>query len=341
MNEKRLLRRLSHPWPLAAALLMLNIGCSPQVYTRIQKSYPARPADSPVLVYEYTDSLPPAAEVLGNVEVRDNGLSTNCAYAVVLQLAKNETNKAGGNGFILTWHKEPTVFGSSCHQIAGNILLVPDSTYAVSGSDNLAQQYLRTNLMSIPANTALTTAGETADKRKPCVLLLNGGYGFIVSKYYLPEGGSGNPKQGLDINGAFQWVGRSGLGVGLRYSGYFSSIQLDGAKVKIGLHYIGPEFVLRQELGRRKKWAFQESVGLGYAHYKESLGTISGGFGGFGYHVELGAEYKLTPSVGLGASVGAYAARFKSADNLNKAMGYEENAGINRLTVNGGVRFYF
>ena len=57
MNPKRALLpllRLS-----AVALLLQSVGCAPKIYTSIQKSYPARPADANVLVYYITDTLLP------------------------------------------------------------------------------------------------------------------------------------------------------------------------------------------------------------------------------------------------------------------------------------------
>ena len=86
---------------LAAGALFLTTGCSPSVYTSIQKSYPARIEGSTVLVYDMADSLPEPAEVLGSVTVKDSGFSVNCNYAKVMQRAKDETNKIGGNGLHL------------------------------------------------------------------------------------------------------------------------------------------------------------------------------------------------------------------------------------------------
>ena len=111
---------------LAAGALFLTTGCSPSVYTSIQKSYPARIEGSTVLVYDMADSLPEPAEVLGSVTVKDSGFSVNCNYAKVMQRAKDETNKIGGNGLHLFWHKEPSALGSSCHRIAAHMLLLPD-----------------------------------------------------------------------------------------------------------------------------------------------------------------------------------------------------------------------
>lgn len=339
MNPKRVLHSLLRL--LAVVLLLQSVGCAPKIFTSIQKSYPARPDDADVLVYYLSDTLPDRAEVLGKVEVRDNGMSTKCSYPEVLQRAKAEANKVGGNGLILTWHKEPSTFGSSCHQIAGDILLMPDSIYENSYRRNTALQTYRSNYFSIPANTVVTSRPKTDFGRKPCVLMLNAGYGFITSKFYVPEGATGSPKEGFELNGAFQWTSRSGIGFGLRYAGYFSSYGYEGIDSKIRSHYAGPEFVYRLEMDRREKWIFQMSAGIGYARQSEKIENTSISFGGFGYHTNLGFEYKIAPSVGLGLGLGCYSARFSTMDYLNEELAPDEKAGITRIAVNGGLRFYF
>ena len=340
MNSDRVLHSLLRL--LAAVLLLQSVGCAPKIYTSIQKSYPARPDDTPVLVYYLSDTLPDRAEVLGKVEVRDNGMSTKCSYPEVLRLAKNEANKAGGNGLILTWHKEPTRFGSSCHQIAGDILLMPDSVYRDSYSRNIVLQAYRAAYFGIPANTVIVNRQEpSAGDRKPCTLLINAGYGGITSKYYLPEGATGSPEEGFVIDGAFQWTSRSGIGFGLRYAGYFSFYEYEGLKPGIRLHYVAPEFVYRLGLGRRDKWIFHVSAGIGYARYSEKIGDISIGCGGFGYHADLGFEYRIVPSVGIGLGIGGYSARFSTRDYLTEEVAPDDRAGITYGTLNGGLRFYF
>ena len=54
-------------------------------------------------------------------------MSTKCNYDQVVWLAKQETAKAGGNALALTDHRKPSLLGSSCHQIAGSMLLVSDT----------------------------------------------------------------------------------------------------------------------------------------------------------------------------------------------------------------------
>ena len=324
---------------IAATAMLTATGCTPAIYTNIQKSYPARPEGSTVLVYNLTDTLPSQAEVLGSVEVRDNGLSSNCGFRQVLQLAKDATNNAGGNGLILTWHKEPSAFGSSCHQIAASVLLLPDSIYTAFYFDNIALQNYRTNLLDIPANTAQKAPLPANSERKPCAIMINAGAAFVLSKTKTAEGVTGNPRRGLDINGAFQWTARSGLGFGLRYSGYFTSAKLDGTKFDIRLHYVGAEFVMRQNLGR--KWAFHESIGLGYAQYSETIYKLSMNQAGLGSHVDLGVEYKLSRSVGLGFSIGAYSVSFNTSNYADSESASYKKDGIARLSLDGGLRFYF
>lgn len=339
MNPKRALLpllRLS-----AVALLLQSVGCAPKIYTSIHKSCPARPADANVLVYYITDTLPERAEVLGKVEVRDNGMSTKCSYPEVLQRAKEEANKAGGNGLVLTWHKEPTAFGSSCHQIAGDILLMPDSVYKESCQRNTAMQVYRAHYFGIPTNTVITNRIPAEFDRKPCVLMLNAGYGFVTSKYYIPEGTTGNPKQGLELNGVFQWTGRSGIGFGLRYAGYFSSYKYESVNSSVRLHYIAPEFVTRCSLDRQDKWIFHVSAGIGYTRYSEKFTGVAISCGGFGYHADLGFEYKIAPSIGLGLGVGCYSTRFSTMDYLTEEYAPDDKAGITHISMNGGVRFYF
>lgn len=110
---------------------------------------------------------------------------------------------------------------------------------------------------------------------------------IIFSKFYVPNGFTGAPKQGWDLNAAYQWIPR-GCGVGVHYSGYFTSITGDAKKLNIGLHYARPEFVMRQQAGRR--WIFRESIGLGYARRSERVESLSTGINGYGAHVEVAAE---------------------------------------------------
>lgn len=313
---------------LIAAVLS---GCSPKVYTSIRTSHPARTAGSPVLVYEPADSLPDTyeMEVLGTIKIKDTGFSVGCNYPTVIQKAKDEVNKIGGNGLYISTHRLPGL-KSSCHQIEGYMIWLPEEIFLSTYFDNMSRQKgyeLLYGGVALPQQPA----AEDSAKRRSSRIVLGAGYGFLTSKYYYPTPSSGNPKSGLDINAAYQWTGR-GLGFGLRYSGYFSSFTYGGEKNKIGLDYFAPELVFLMET--KGNWAFCESLGIGYVNYRE---TNYKNVGGFGFHLALGAEYKFSPGVGLGIEAGYYGARFSDS---HKTDG-DSAAGINRVSLNGGLRFYF
>ena len=80
---------------------------------------------------------------------------------------------------------------------------------------------------------------------------------------------------------------------------------------------------------------------MGYARYTEQMGSLSGVIGGLGFHVEVGFEYKLAQNVGIGANVGTYGTRFSSMDDAVSQYNDDQKGGISRISLNGGLRFYF
>jgi hypothetical protein len=115
-------------------ILLAAISCSPKVTTRINKNYPPLNYKEEVRVYGLSDPVP-ASEELGVVKIVDNGFSANCGYDVVIEKAKLEARKIGGNAIKITDHRTPSTFGSSCHQIAGKILKIENLETAANVGD--------------------------------------------------------------------------------------------------------------------------------------------------------------------------------------------------------------
>ncbi len=306
---------------------MMLSGCSPQVYTNIQKSYPARAADANVIVFDL-DQIPTVeAETLGEVRVYDGGTATNCKYEQVVAIAKKEVNKVGGNGLMITEHQKPSFWGSSCHQIAGMMIYMPDSLTNSAG----IKQYYR-----------LPAAAEVSKPRRTDAntIYINAGYGFIVSKVENAYGTAGNSKQGFALSTGYQWVSRSGFGAGLRYAGYFTHLTdyYDDQRINIGLHYVGPEFVGRAG-SDNGKWYLCSAFGMGYARYTESKKNISFGTGGFGISITGSVDYRVSKVVGIGAALAFYSAMF---DSKELSGDYKNSmVRINHMSISGGLRFYF
>lgn len=106
---------------LIAGLIIFS-SCNPKISTSLSKSYPTLDYKQDVLVLSLDQAEPENAEVLGQVKIGDTGFSTNCSYDIVIDKAKLEARKAGGNAIKITKHTPPSAFGSTCHNITANIL---------------------------------------------------------------------------------------------------------------------------------------------------------------------------------------------------------------------------
>lgn len=108
---------------IISALIFFS-SCNPKISTSNSKSYPALDYKQEVVVFGLDQPEPDNAEVLGQVKIGDAGLSTNCGYDIVMDKAKLEARKAGGNAIKIIEHKPPTAMGSTCHRITAKILKV-------------------------------------------------------------------------------------------------------------------------------------------------------------------------------------------------------------------------
>ncbi len=121
----------------AILLIILVLGsCSPKVMTELNKSYEPLDYNQEVVVIGIDQSVPEGSEELGQIKIGDSGFTTNCDYETVINKAKEEVRKAGGNSLKITEHKPPTVMGSSCHRITATILKLKDpQTFIADNSE--------------------------------------------------------------------------------------------------------------------------------------------------------------------------------------------------------------
>ncbi|MCD8269092.1 MAG: porin family protein [Parabacteroides sp.] len=258
-------------------LLPLLFGsCAPKVMTDLVKIRPASVTAEEVRLYGVGQAVPDTAELIGRVKVVDSGASTKCNYDQVVALAKRETAKAGGNALALTDHRKPSLLGSSCHQIAGDMLWLGDTANWGAGT-----------ALALPTPVRDENADRAKSPFSHSTFYGSIGYAFMTNKFYLPQGTSGNPKNGVDWQLGYDWVSRSGFGAGVMYSGYKSSYAYSNMDIKVGLTYIAPQFVMKQKVGR---WGIEERIGMGYFNYRESAENVSASLSGFGYSFLFGAE---------------------------------------------------
>ncbi len=319
MKKRKLLKK----WRLVLLVYPFFLcSCSPRVITHIENQYPPSVTAEEVRLYEWGDTLPPNVVRVGTVKVRDTGFSTQCNYEQVIKAAKQKTAQNGGNILALTNHQTPS-FISTCHQIEGTMLWANDTL-------NAKLPYYEVNQPSAHYLTKVQT--RTVPEH---TLYANLGYAFITSNYYLPRGATGNPKNGLDWQLGYDWVSWKGMGVGLMYTGYKSSFNLPVAKINVGLTYVAPQFVMKQEVPG-KSWIFEGKFGLGYFSYRESAMGMSVTETGVGYNFQIGAEYLINNHIGMGANFGYIGGILPDQDDHN-----DETTGVFRLNMNIGLRIHF
>jgi hypothetical protein len=102
------------------------IGCSPKVTTSsLNSNLPSRigMSDEPFAILEQDTIDREMHKMIGQVAIKDSGFSKNCAYGTVLEIAKQEALKLGGNCLVITKHKAPDA-SSTCHRIDADVFLV-------------------------------------------------------------------------------------------------------------------------------------------------------------------------------------------------------------------------
>ena len=113
-------------------VLILFGSCNPKISTSITKKYSPLDYKQEVVVIGLNQAEPSDAEVLGQVKLGDTGFTTNCSYDIVIDKAKLEARKIGGNVIKIIEHKPPTAMSSTCHRITAKILRVEDAEALLS-----------------------------------------------------------------------------------------------------------------------------------------------------------------------------------------------------------------
>jgi hypothetical protein len=128
------------------SVLFIMIGffsaCSPHIARNIQKSYPSLEYSVDIKVIKINETITFSYEKLGTITLGDAGLTgkSRCTYEALLELAKEEARKVGGNAIKITesippgWQKgAPTQPSTSigvgvsyqlCHTLSVQILKI-------------------------------------------------------------------------------------------------------------------------------------------------------------------------------------------------------------------------
>lgn len=258
-------------------------------------------------------------------------LSCCCTLLMLLASGKATPLRAGTPGEVPA-PKQADASGRAAESPAGNTLT---GTAAEPAAVTAATRDDRTSPALRPQTKRMQHLAPRG--RSQHTFFANAGYTAVISTIYLAESSSGSLNEGFDISAGYNWTSRRGIGVGIVYSGGFISAERNGIGRTSRFHYIAPEFVARQRVGRR--WLFRESAGIGYGRYIRSYGDLSGSRSGIGLHETVAVEYMLTRHLGLGVNAGG---QWLLVGTPDVDDGGELNlVGILRFQCGGGLRLYF
>ncbi|MDR0893895.1 MAG: porin family protein [Prevotellaceae bacterium] len=302
------------------SLCLLFASCTaPRVLTDVVAFYPSVPIDS-VHVFDLGDEVPNSAQAIGRVQVYDPGTAVKCNYDQVLYLAKEKTARAGGNGLLLTNHIEPSIWGSTCHQITGTMLRVTDWHI-----DSLQPNPVMEGVIAMKEEQRVRVEKARPPKN---TLSVSAGWGWVTSKVATPLGsyrGKGGVEWGVEYNHVFN----SGWGFGLQYAGF--QVEFDRSASST-LTFIGPSLVYRGRFS--DKWLPKMSLGIGYGGMSDNGFNTSG----VGISYALGMEYMLSKSVGVGVELSEFVFNFSTTKEQQRN---NERNGVARVSLTGGLRVYF
>jgi hypothetical protein len=83
-------------------------ACSPIITTEIYKSYPPNSYDS-ITVYELGQKIEYKYEDLGTFKIENGDMAKLSKYDKIIDFAKNEAKKIGGNAIKIIEHVKPTI----------------------------------------------------------------------------------------------------------------------------------------------------------------------------------------------------------------------------------------
>ncbi len=307
---------------LAATLFLLLAACSPRVVTSVTTPYPPLPSPHSVNTFEYGDSVPATAVVIGNISVESRIITIHCGYNRVSYLAKEATANAGGNGLYIINHKKPDLFGGNCHQISGVMLYLGDRGIIDSIPPTLSSDFVEINRKIIQKIRRRRRPPETN-------ITVNVGYSWFIDKLYDID-----TRSDISGLGGMEWqmrcdhVWRSGWSLG----GQASLLWVDMKGMNFKQYQFAPQVGYWD---RRGAWMFKMGIGGGYL-YSDNPSHQKNGFTA---NLNLGAEYMLTRFLGVGVSADAQGTYFP--EKFNKKYPKDDSEMKRRLALLAGFRLYF
>ncbi|MDR1756554.1 MAG: porin family protein [Culturomica sp.] len=359
---------------LSLCVVPLLTSCSAKLTSSIQKTYAPLAYEEEVRVFEINEETPLNAEKLGTVKIGDSGFSTNCNYTVVLDKAKAESRRVGGNALKITQHQLPDLW-SSCHRITADVLKIDGTEKylsvagtAVDSTLTGAEQAIAPVYKPNKQGTLEIFIDDTLRSSIPRFrIAIDGGWQYRTAK--LADGLNSELKKHYkkmkagfhyDLQAAYFFT--ESMGVEAIFSQQFFGNNLGNGTLtdafplvsgtwdeKMVLNYIGANYILRHFDAKRKNcWLF--SVGFGYLGYNDKLLLDNVEYlkmtaGTFGTNMAIGYDIGLSENLAIGFKLalrGGTFRKFKQTQNgitTNETLPDETFEGLGTLKLSVGLRF--
>ncbi|MBR1546301.1 MAG: porin family protein [Prevotella sp.] len=319
---------------MGAVALLTGCSTAPRIIADVTEVLPSQPIEK-VMIYEKDQSMPDNARAIGKVKVTDGGMTPTykCMYGGMLTLAVKKTAESGGNALHIDEHKTPNL-ASTCHRIWGTMYVVPDSMVSGNALEVIQQMEEEKDKELLAMTHEQIKRREQMFNNPSNILKMSIGPSWITSEIQTPTRAYKN-KMGFCVDIDYQHLWKSGLGVGINYL-YHSTSFDEGYSIK--MHYIGPSIVASMKFG--DNWRMDASLGLGYSVCKEDNGYFieDHSESNLGVLAQLGIEYMLSKSIGIGIQFNGFNMRMKRPDDINTSK--YDFYGIKRLDATLGLRFY-
>ena len=292
--------------------LVFLASCNPKITTSILQQQPALDPKTEVAIFDQKEEVPSVHKLLGSVYIGDTGFSTNCSYPVVIDAAKTEARKIGGNSLLITRHDKPNLL-SSCHRINANILSIQPNHLSQNQTSVFTEQTLK------QSNTKDELGLQQFNSKWR--FAIQGGYSIRIAK--IVDGVSADYKSYLkELNKGFHLGGDisyfpngNDIGFGVKYNYYSANnsgdfflendagdIQNIRIKDDIKINFIGPSFLMRYP-SRKNLNAFYMGMALGYMSYADDASyfedfTITGKT--LGVSFDFGYDFATSDNMAIG-----------------------------------------
>lgn len=308
---------MKHLLNLSILLLILLTSCSHTITTSISNPYPPLEVNDNISIIGLNEKYPDNYALVGKLKLGDSGFSTDCDYYTAMSIAKEEARKSGGNAVKVTSEIQPSIFGSSCYRMTGDILKIdetntPQASTPDSTRIDAAQLTLSNN------NTTTKSSGSSKGAR----FSINTGYSYRTASVIDLEQAELEDyikqlKSGFHIGADFVYFFNDSYGLGCKYAFFKSSNSMDDVYIDLndgnGLQYgsisddiymsfFGPTFSSRLKL--LNTHSLITNISLGYLSYNDDSQAIDYKFmikgSTFGSAFDLGYEIPISENASLG-----------------------------------------